>query len=40
MGSNGQRWTARWRLDSDGRRDGLSAAMDGEGWRERDADGL
>jgi hypothetical protein len=29
-----------WVVDGDGRRDSFSAAMDGKGWRERDADGL
>jgi hypothetical protein len=40
MDGNGRRWMARWRLDGDGRRNGSLAAMDSEGWRERDADGL
>jgi len=28
MDSDGQRWTAQWRLDGNGRRDGLLAAME------------
>jgi hypothetical protein len=27
--SDGQRWTSRWQLDGDGRRDGNSTARDG-----------
>jgi len=40
MDNDGRQWTARWRLDGDVRHDGSSAAMDGDGWCERDADGL
>jgi len=40
MDSDGRRWTVQWRFDGDVRHDGSSAVMDGEGWRERDADGL
>ena len=32
------RWTARWQLDGEGRRDGDLAMMDDEERRERDGD--